>query len=383
MPLGEVAELRSGGTPDKKRPGFYSGDIPWITSADIDDRRVTGARSFITPDAIRQSAASVVEAGTVLLVTRTGVGKVAIAPHDVAFSQDITAISPERSSMDTSYLARYLRAQTAHFERHARGATIKGVTREVVASLPVPLLPLDEQRRIAQVLDAADALLMKRHKVAGRLESLTASLFDEMFGDPAVDEHGYGTRPLVDLVDTKRPITYGILKPGENLPGGVRYVRVVDMVDGGIRVSGLRRTSEETARAYRRSTLAEGDVLMSIRGHVGRIASVPAELTGGNITQDSARLAVPRASARYLTECLRAPGVQRWLVKHTKGAAVRGLNLGDVKRIPVLDAPLDKQLQFADRAALIDRLVAGSRIELALLRTLFASLQSRAFSGER
>ena len=89
--LGEVCSFQNGGTPSKDVDRYFRGDIPWITGADITSAVVKNARSFITKEAIENSATNLVPAGTVLLVTRTSVGKVAVAGADLCFSQDITA----------------------------------------------------------------------------------------------------------------------------------------------------------------------------------------------------------------------------------------------------------------------------------------------------
>ena len=112
---------------------------------------------------------------------------------------------------------------------------------------------------------------------------------------------------LIELIDPARPITYGILVPGPDQPKGVKYVRVVDMKDGGISPVGLRCTTEEISQAYRRSVLQSGDLLMSIRGHVGRLANVQPELAGANITQDTARLAIVGPSPYLFLSALGQP----------------------------------------------------------------------------
>lgn len=157
VPLGELASLVSGGTPDRQRSEYYDGgSVPWITSADIIDGDVRAARTHVTPLGIERLAASIAEQGTPLLVTRTGVGKVAAAPRTLAFSQDITAVVPDTAKLDGRYLIWLLRSRQRWLTDRSRGATIKGVTHDIVSSLPVPLSPLDEQRRIARVLDVAD-----------------------------------------------------------------------------------------------------------------------------------------------------------------------------------------------------------------------------------
>lgn len=170
--------------------------------------------------------------------------------------------------------------------------------------------------------------------------------------------------------------------PGPHQPNGVKYVRVVDMKDGGIELSGIRSTTETISNQYKRSLLKPGDLLMSIRGHVGRLAIVPHELGGANITQDTARLAIHGVSPLFVQECLRTEGFQRWMAKHTKGVAVQGINLGDVKVMPIVLPPPDLQAKFVQLATALQGLVAVQRKSLAEVNSLFSSLQQRAFRGE-
>lgn len=241
----------------------------------------------------------------------------------------------------------------------------------------VPLPPMSEQRRIARVLDAVDRLQTQARRAVSASSLVVGSLFDEAFGRA----RGSETVPLIELVAPDRPVTYGILKPGPDVPGGVPYVRVVDMEDGRIREDALRRTSPEIAREYARATLAAGDLLMSIRGHVGRLAVVPDSLAGANITQDSARLAIRGCESRFVMEAIRSPAVQAWMRQRVKGVAVQGINLADVKRIPIPQAPLPAQRAFAERAAACDRVAIAARARLRHLEALLGAVRQRAFSG--
>jgi type I restriction enzyme S subunit len=263
----------------------------------------------------------------------------------------------------------------------ARGATIKGITRDVVASIEMALPSLEKQRRIAAILDKADALRTKRREALTQLDRLAQAILVEMFGDPIENPRGFPVKKLIELVDPVRPISYGILMPGPDVEAGVKYVRVVDMKNGGIELSGIRRTTPEISKAYKRSLLKSGDLLMSIRGHVGRMAIIPEELDEANITQDSARLAIIGASSLYVRECLRSAGFQRWMAKHTKGVAVRGINLGDVKLMPIPVPPQPAQDEFAERVRAAERVQEQSAVALAEADALFAALRHRAFEG--
>ena len=88
--LGDYVSFSSGGTPSKKRPDFYGGELPWITGADIKGLESISPRSFLTETGA--AASSVLQPGDLALVTRTSVGKVAVVDTPLAFSQDITGI---------------------------------------------------------------------------------------------------------------------------------------------------------------------------------------------------------------------------------------------------------------------------------------------------
>jgi type I restriction enzyme S subunit len=139
---------------------------------------------------------------------------------------------------------------------------------------------------------------------------------------------------LNDLVDEGAPICYGIVLPGLNHEDGVPVVKVKNIFKGTVETQGLVKTSPEIAAQYRRSSLNGGDILLSIRGTVGRVGIVPGELTGANITQDTARIRISCRDTRdYVFQLLQSELLQKQIRKHVVGQAVKGINIRDVKRI--------------------------------------------------
>lgn len=181
---------------------------------------------------------------------------------------------------------------------------------------------------------------------------------------------GWAMATLEELTDPSRPICYGILMPKEHIDGGVPIVKVKDFSRGPLDVSTLRRTAPEIAAKYSRSSLAGGDVLVSIRGTYGRVVVVPDSLAGGNITQDTARLApVGLLDRRFLASFLLSPGAQQYFKRVARGVAVKGVNIGDLKQLATPLPPLPEQRRIV--AALEEHL---SRLDAA---------QSAALSAER
>jgi type I restriction enzyme S subunit len=362
VPLGEVCEFKYGKSlPESARAG---GDVP----------------VFGSNGQVGRHGEAITSGPTIVIGRKGSFGEVNFSPVpcwpiDTTYYVDHTA-----TKADLHWLAYRLAA--LGLNKLNKAAAVPGLNRDDAYRQRLLLPPLPEQRRMAEILDKADTLRAKRHAALAQLDSLTQAIFLDMFGDPIANSRQFPTRPMIELIDSARPITYGILMPGPDQPEGVKYVRVVDMQDGGIAMSGIRKTTEAISNAYRRSLLKPGDLLMSIRGHVGRFAVVPPELDGANITQDTARLAVVGADSVFVRECLRTVGFQRWMAKHTKGVAVRGINLTDVKLMPIILPPLGEQQRFAGLATATRQLRAAERAAHRELDGLFASLQHRAFRGE-
>ena len=380
--LNEVCDFQNGGTPSKAVERYFTGNIPWITGADLVGPIAQNARSFITEEAITSSATNKVPAGTVLLVTRTSVGKVAIAGTELCFSQDITALLPDSAKLDAGYLVHFLRTKEDHFSRYARGATIKGITRQVVADLVIPLPPLEEQRRIAAILDQAETLRTQRRTALALLDSLTQSLFLDMFGDPVANPKGWLFTRLDQLVRHDDSINYGVVQPGDAFDEGVPLVRVGDVVDGNFDPAALKRIDATIEQGYKRSRLRGDEILVTCVGSIGVVALVEPSMKGFNIARAVSRIpASEKVNRDFLASYLRTDYVQRYFTSELRTVSQPTLNIKQICETRVIQPPLDLQQTFATRIASIEALQATHRRALAALDALFASLQQRAFAG--
>lgn len=382
VPLGDCCEIVSGATPRTDVPGYWDGDIAWATPADLS--KLEGAFLDDTPRRITAAGlgscgATVLPAGSVLLSSRAPIGHVAINSRPMATNQGFKSLIPRRELADAKYLYHWLRAKKTYLQSLGNGATFKEVSKAVVARVEVPLPPLQEQQRIAAILDEAEALRAKRRLSLAQVGALQQSIFFDMFGDPVESPKSKQIRILADWVPDSAPITYGILKPGPDVIDGVPYVRVVDIQDGQVLPGSVRRTSREIDAAYARSRLLGGDLIISIRGHVGRLGVVPDELAGGNITQDSARIRVSPGAREYVAGALNAPGLQRWMAKRTKGAAVQGINLTDLRMAPIPVANDGEMAEYGARMHAVRHLHAALTPQLDAAESLYAALQDSAF----
>ncbi len=195
---------------------------------------------------------------------------------------------------------------------------------------------------------------------------------------PLLDEGR--TVPLESIVEDDRPITYGILKPGHGFPGGVPVVKVKDMQGGVIVQNDLLLTTPEIDYQYRRSRLRAGDLLISIRGSVGRMAEVPSNLENANITQDTARLTIkPDFNRIFIRGVLESQPLQHDMENNIRGVAVKGINIGYLRKlgIPLCEKKIQDRLanlyQQSDKSkfAAHEALKELTNAQKALMKKIF------------
>ncbi|WP_419648258.1 restriction endonuclease subunit S, partial [Thiolapillus sp.] len=181
--LGEVFDITGGGTPSRKNPDFWKGDIPWVSSSDIsaDSIKEISIKKFITPEAIKKSATKLIPKNSILLVSRVGVGKLAITRKPICTSQDFTNLTHHQYNV--LFLAYYLRSISHVFESFNQGMAIKGFTKENVESLSLALpdVKSDEQQKIAHCLSSLDEVIgLESHKLDA-LKNLKKGLMQQLF----------------------------------------------------------------------------------------------------------------------------------------------------------------------------------------------------------
>ena len=220
--------------------------------------------------------------------------------------------------------------------RHADGSMSKRLSPKLLMEYEFSI-PDDNLHQAAEILWAMERVKNAYRELIARTDDLVKSQFCETITS-LLD--GGKTMPLNDLVEDDRPITYGILKPGTGYPGGVPVVKVKDMRDGVIDQTKLLLTTPELDNRYRRSRLRAGDLLISIRGSVGRMAEVPKNLENANITQDTARLTIkPEYNKIYIRGVLESEPLQQDMERNIRGVAVKGINIGYLRLlgIPMCD----------------------------------------------
>ncbi|WP_096023606.1 restriction endonuclease subunit S [Campylobacter lanienae] len=159
--LGEIFNVIGGGTPNTNNAEFWSGNISWISSADIDKENFNAIpRKFITENAIQNSATNLVPKNTIIVVTRVGLGKVAITKEPMCFSQDSQALIPFEK-INVKFMAYQIKQIAQNFINISRGTTINGITKQNLKDCKICVPPLSEQNLIVAEIDRRFAIVDK------------------------------------------------------------------------------------------------------------------------------------------------------------------------------------------------------------------------------
>ncbi|MEV0215383.1 restriction endonuclease subunit S [Micromonospora sp. NPDC050695] len=328
VPIGELAEIVGGGTPNRSNPDYFGGDIPWVTPKDMKSWIIDKSQICITRAGLDESAARLVEANSILIVVRSGVLKhtlpVGLNRLPVAINQDMKAIIPS-DLVDPAYLARYIKAKSPEILSWVRATTADNFPIDKLKALKIPLPPMSRQRRAVDILDRVDALHAKRREALIMLGELERSAFLDTFGNPSANPHGFPGCELAELVPTGDRINYGVVQPGDHDEAGVPIIRVGDLADSGVDRSSLKRISPLIERQYSRSRIRGNELLVSCVGSIGSVSMVGPEDVGSNIARAVARVPVDDDDTRqYLMAYLRTEDVRIQLETGRRSAVHSG-----------------------------------------------------------
>ncbi|MFZ4753746.1 MAG: restriction endonuclease subunit S [Chitinophagaceae bacterium] len=179
--LGEVVTFTGGGTPSKSKPDFWQGNIPWISSSDIEEDSIHKIKvtRFITEEALKESATKLVPANSVLLVSRVGVGKLAVSTEPLCTSQDFTSFSPIDDN--SIFLGYYLKSKREILLSFSQGMAIKGFTKDDISKLELLIPSISEQQKIASVLSSIDEIIIAKGQKIEALQLHKKGLLQGLF----------------------------------------------------------------------------------------------------------------------------------------------------------------------------------------------------------
>ncbi|MFM2006099.1 MAG: hypothetical protein RLZZ09_1754 [Pseudomonadota bacterium] len=329
------------------------------------------------PKKFTTEASKLSKPGDIVLSIRATIGEKVISDGEYCLGRGVAGIR-SKPQLDTRFLWHWLSHIKPKLAEKGKGATFKQVNKQDIDELEITLPPIPEQRRIAAILDKADALRDKRREALAQLDELTQSIFIEMFGDPVANPMGWPLSKLGDVGALDRGVSKHRPRNDPKLLGG-KYplIQTGDVAN----CDGYIHTHSNT---YSESGLKQsklwpvGTLCITIAANIAKTgilkidACFPDSVVGFR-TDSEATVEYVRVWLSFL---------QKKLEESAPESAQKNINLAILRDLEVPLPPIVKQHSFHEalrkRNTLRARLVANQYY----LNSLFASLQHRAFRGE-
>lgn len=380
--LNELVDVRDG-THDS--PKYVNDGFPLITSKNLVNGSVDFENvNFITEtdfDSINKR--SKVDEGDILYSMIGSIGNFAIVNFEPRFAiKNVALFKFKNSKLSSKYFIYYIKSNefTTQIEKQSKGGTQKFVTLKILRNIQIPLPPLPQQQKIANILDAADALRQNDKALIAKYDELTQALFLDMFGDPVSNPKGWEFKVLNQLVSKLGDGLHGTPKYSED--GEYYFVNGNNLDNGKITIS--ENTKRVDFREYEKhkKDLNENTMLVSINGTIGKIAFYNNEKIILGKSACYFNLIKGSVNDIFLFHIFKSDYFLRYSSSLSTGSTIQNVSLKTMREFPIPIPPLELQNQFAERVAVIEEQKAIAQKSLEKSESLFNSLLQKAFKGE-
>jgi type I restriction enzyme, S subunit len=378
------------------RPKYIKQGIPLLSATQIKDHRINllSAPQISLDDYNNLSDKCKLKNGDVLFSKTGTIGNCAIYNNveEVAIAQNVARLVFDKTIVDLRYIFHYLRSpfiQNLSHER-AKGNAVKDLQLGEMKKFPVPLPPLEEQKRIAAILDKADRVRRKRQEAIRLTEELGRSIFLDMFGDPVTNPKGWKIAKI-ETIAAKEKNSMAIGPFGSNLKvsdyheSGYPIIFVKDVKENNFKWLSNRYVNDKKFKELSSHQVKPLDVLATKMGTPPCISAVyPKSMPTGVITADLIKISVSTSEAipSYISIAINSDFCKQQVERITEGITRPKVTLRDFKKILIPIPPLGKQKEWEYKYEQLNLIKQKNRDQLLQLDELFNSLLQRAFRGE-
>lgn len=377
--IGDFCRTSSGGTPSRKIPEFYDGDIPWIKSGDLREKVVEEASEFITKLGVEKSSAKLVPKGAVLLAMYGAtVGRMAMLGIDAATNQAVCSIVPDEKAAFPKYVYYALRSKVPDFLRNAVGGAQPNISQGLIKDTKIPLPPLAEQKRIAAILDKADAIRRKRQQAIQLADDFLRAVFLDMFGDPVTNPKGWDQLPFSKVGTLDRGKSRHRPRNDPALLGGDHpLIQTGEVANSKGYIKEYTATYSDLGLAQSKKWDA-GTLCITIAANIAKTGI----LTFPACFPDSVVGFIPNkhVTVEYVQQWLGF--LQKNLEENAPQAAQKNINLEILRGLLIPVPPIHEQEKYSSivaRVLAIKEKISTSGHELG---DVFDAMSQKAFSGE-
>ncbi len=382
--LKDCCEVVGGATPKREVTEYWdSTDIPWVTPKDVSNLAgpvLCDAPEYISKAGFKACSTSMLPKGSVLVTSRAPIGNIAIAGRNMCTNQGFKSLIPS-ADVDGLYLYYCMKYSSERLQALGNGATFKEVSKKIVEEFEIPLPPLPEQKRIAAVLDKADAIRCKRQQAIQLADDFLRAVFLDMFGE-LVTSVGYESSQKYKLLELVDYIDYRGKTP-EKSEHGIPLITAKNVKSGYVDEEPREYIPEENYGAWMtRGFPRKNDVLFTTEAPLGNVALL-GEYEKVAIGQ---RLVALRSKGKvtheYLLFLLLHPFVQDLIYARSSGSTVKGIRTKELYVIELPVPDMHKQKEFSAIYWKSKSLTSNQESAHQLEELNFSALSQKAFSGQ-
>jgi type I restriction enzyme S subunit len=388
--LGEIVKMVTGKTPPTKNTEYFNGDLLWINPSDFGSKYITESKRTISQKAVNEKKCNLLPVGTILLSCIGDIGKIGILKSNGTSNQQITGlITNERVLPD--YLYYYLMFNKSELENLANKAVVAILNNERLRELDVKLPSLSTQKRIAEILDAADALRRIDQELLKKYDELAQAIFIDMFGDPVKNEKGWSVKSLKDI--STKIHSGNTPKGGSNVyvEKGITFFRSQNVWKNYLVYDDIAFIDDITHKSMSKSSLKHKDILMTKTGRIntensslGRAAIYWGEDDKANVNGHVYLIRLKQNHVHEFVVYIMTSKEYRDLIREVcvGGIDKRQLNKDHIENFPIIYPPVEKQKEFQSELQNIWHQKKICENSLKNSERVFNSLIQKAFKGE-
>ncbi|EPF21916.1 restriction endonuclease subunit S [Microcystis aeruginosa] len=366
---------------------FIESGVPFIRANNLVNKSISDEEMyFISPQKHGLLKKGHLKTNDVLISTRGDLGKVALVPkryNDSNINAQLVLLRPNPHKIDPLYLLYCFEGDRVkgQISQLQTGTALKQLPVGNLKRIKIPLPPLEEQRRIAAILDKADGVRRKRKEAIRLTEELLKSTFLEMFGDPVTNPKGW---EICELQNVCNRVTDGTHQPPNWADEGIPFLFVSNIVNGEIDFKVSKHITEESwFELTSRCPIEINDILYTTVGSYGNAALVRTKNRFcfqrhiAHIKPDSRSI-----EPEFLLGMMQSDWIRQQADKQARGVAQKTLNLRELKKFTIFTPPIEEQKKYVKLRQGVETQLSYYRSALEQSENLFNSLLQRAFRGE-
>jgi type I restriction enzyme S subunit len=283
----------------------------------------------------------------------------------------------------TTFIGIFLQSQYQYLRSKTTGATIPHISRKALDELEVPVISVDDQLHIANLLSKSENLIAQRKESIRLLDEFLKSTFLEMFGDPVRNEKGWNKSELKNYAKVRIGPFGSLLHREDYVQNGVPLVNPSHIGDGKIFIDLELTISKNKMKELSAYVMQEGDIVLGRRGEIGRCAVVTKKEEGYLCGTGSIYIRpITQLNPIFIYNIISSASIRKVLENSAKGITMKNLNSGIIENLKIPVPPIELQTQFAQIVEKTEAIKTQYQQSLQELENLYGSLSQRAFKGE-